>query len=358
MEHPGGAAEAPPPRTNPDLLGHDEVERELLLLWQISRLPHAILFCGPRGIGKATLAFRLARFALARGAGAAVGSLAIDTGSGVFCRVAAGGHADLCTVERIWDAQRRRFRAEITAEQTRGIADFLHLTAAEEGWRVVIVDGAEEMNRSAANALLKILEEPPHLSLLALVSHNPGRLPPTIRSRCRRFRLVALAAPVITALLGRYRPGLNQAEATVLTRLAGGSIGRAIDIADAGGLGLYRTVIGVLSQAPRLDIPRLHGFVDGLVAAEAEAAYRIVGELLSQWVARIATVSLRSRLDAGTDLPGEAEAIARLAAAADPARWAKLRAVIDENFASVRDLNLDRKQAMLGTFFAIADAAR
>src|SRR6516162_2757416 len=110
MDHRGGAEEVGPPRANPVLLGHDEVERELSRLYQASRLPHAILFCGPRGIGKATLAFRLARFVLARGAVVGAESLAIDAGSGVFRRVAAGGHADLCTVERIWDAQRRRLR--------------------------------------------------------------------------------------------------------------------------------------------------------------------------------------------------------------------------------------------------------
>ncbi len=197
----------PAPRANPDLVGHEAAERELLRLYSGRRLPHAILLAGPRGIGKATLAFRFARFLLAQGGDAERPALdlfssvgrrrprsAIDPESGVFRRVAAGGHADLLTVERAWDPRRKRLRGEIVVEDTREIAAFFRLTAAEEGWRVVIVDGAEEMNRNAANAVLKILEEPPDRALLLLVSHNPGRLLPTIRSRCRRLALAPLPA--------------------------------------------------------------------------------------------------------------------------------------------------------------------
>src|SRR5207237_4722457 len=107
--------------------------------------------------------------------------LAIEPDSGVFHPVAAGGHADLLTVERAYDPRRRRLRSEIVVDDTREIATFLRLTPAEGGWRVVIVDGADEMNRNAANALLKILEEPPRQTLLLLVTHSPGRLLPTIR---------------------------------------------------------------------------------------------------------------------------------------------------------------------------------
>ncbi len=204
---------APPPRANPDLVGHEAAERELERLYRAGRLPHAILLTGPRGIGKATLAFRFARFLLAEresrrrtrpsrsfsAASARKPGFAIDPESGVFRRIAAGGHADLLTVERAWDPRRRRLRGEIVVEDTREIAAFFRLTAAEEGWRVVIVDGAEEMNRNAANALLKILEEPPDRALLLLVSHNPGRLLPTIRSRCRRLGMAALPLALTTA---------------------------------------------------------------------------------------------------------------------------------------------------------------
>jgi len=350
----------PAPRANPDLAGHDAAERELRRLWDAGRLPHAILIGGPRGIGKATLAFRLARFVLAEET-AHCGDprgLAIDPTSGVSRRIAAGGHADLLTVERVFDAQRRRLRGEIAVEQTREIAGFLHLTAGEGGWRVAIVDGAEEMNRNAANALLKILEEPPQRALLLLVSHRPGALLPTIRSRCRQFRLEALASPLLGRLLARYRPQLDETETALLTALARGSIGRALEIADSGGLTHYRALAEMLAALPRLDMRRLHAFVDGIAGADAEAAYRMVGELLSQYLGRIAALGAQGFSERAPDLRAESATLQRLAARGSPARWAALRAAIDENLAQVRELNLDRKQAMLGAFFAIAQTAR
>ncbi len=356
-----------PPRANPDLVGHEAAERELEGLFRARRLPHAILLAGPRGVGKATLAFRFARFLLAQGGEAAGGGadrsggsgdqtgLSIDPDNGVFRRVAAGGHADLLTVERAWDPRRKRLRGEIVVEDAREIAGFFRLTAAEEGWRIVIVDGAEEMNRNAANAVLKILEEPPAQALLLLVSHNQGSLLPTIRSRCRRLVLPALSTPLTTRLLCRYRPQLDGAEAEALAALSGGSVGRALDLADAGGLELYRSLIELLAPAAALDMVRLHGLTDRLARADAEEAYRASEELLAQFLARLAA----GRQSATEEIvAGESAAMQRLAAGADPADWAGLREQIDSNFAAARELNLDRKQTMLSTFFAIDEMRR
>jgi DNA polymerase III subunit delta' len=351
------ATEVPAPRANPDLVGHEAAECRLRRLADAGRLPHALLLCGPRGVGKATLAFRLARFLLARGA-ASVSGLGIDPASGVFHRVAAGGHADLLTIERAYDPRRRRLRGEIVVEDAREITGFFRLTAAEEGWRIVIVDGAEEMNRSAANALLKVLEEPPQRALLLLVSHSPGQLLPTIRSRCRRFPLVALERPVVMQLLERYRPDIDRSDASALAALAEGSIGRALELADCDGLALYRSVIEILSQVPRIDIAGLHGIADQLARADAETTYRAGIDLLLQFLARMAAAAARCQLPEAETVGGERVAMQHLAKRADPARWAVLRGEIEQRFIAADDLNLDRKQAMLGAFFAIEELAR
>jgi len=346
------------PRENPDLLGHEHTERELRRLAEGGRLPHALLLTGPRGIGKATLAFRLTRFLLAQPADRADSGLVVDPASNAFRRVASGGHADLLTVERAYDPRRRRRRSDIIVEDVREISGFMRLTAAEEGWRIVIVDGAEEMNRNAANALLKILEEPPHRALLLLISHSPGQLLPTIRSRCRRCPLAALPQPLVVELLERYRTGLESSEAEALARLAGGSIGRAIELGDAGGLALYRSMLDMFAQVPRLDILGLHAFADKLARPDAEDAYRASEELLSQFLARMVVEFARGSVDGDDLLPEEREIMRRLASRADPPQWAAVRDKIGRGFADTDELNLDRKQAILGAFFAIEELAR
>jgi DNA polymerase III subunit delta' len=358
-----------PPRANPDLVGHEAAERELLRLCRSGRLPHAILLAGPRGIGKATLAFRLARFLLAHrrddgpapdplGGSEHQAGLWIPPESGVFHRVAAGGHADLLTIERAWDPRRRRLRSEIVVEDTREITAFFRLTAAEEGWRIVIVDGAEEMNRNAANALLKILEEPPDHSLLLLVSHNPGRLLPTIRSRCRRRELAALPIPQTAQLLRHCRPRLDRPEADALAAVSGGSVGRAVELADAGGLGLYRSVVELLAQAPAIDLGRLHALTDRLARADAEDACRACEELLTRFLARLAADAARGRLGADEIVAGEGAAMRRLAGFAETTRWAGLHEELEAGFLAARELNLNKKQTLLGAFFAIEAMAR
>jgi DNA polymerase III subunit delta' len=378
----GTPAEVPEPRANPDLRGHEAAEAALLEAHHAGKLPHALIIGGPRGVGKATLAFRLARFLMAQSGEAASGpiggeaapglfggesprSLALAPDHPVFRRIAAGGHADLITIERGRDPRNKdRLRGEIVVEDTRGVANFLRLTPAEGGWRIVIVDSADDMNRNAANALLKILEEPPRRSLLILVSHMPGRLLPTIRSRCRKLALKPLPDSEVVRLVARYRPDVAVEDAQALAQLAEGSIGRALDLAASGGLDLYRSLLKLLQALPDIDGPALHGFADRLARAGAEDTYRTVTELLSQFLTRMISRAAHSSAgavgEAGwTDIvPGEGQGMGRLAARRSLDQWVEVWEKVMRLFAQADGLNLDRKQVVLGAFFALEGAAR
>src|SRR6185312_7653291 len=242
-------------RANPELLGQGAAEAELMTAFQSGRLPHAWLICGQGGIGKATLAFRFARYLFA---GARSGSsMATDENDPVFRRVAASGHADLLTVERQFDEDKGRYKMEIAVDDVRKIAPFLHLTAAEGGWRIVVLDGADGMNRAGQNAVLKILEEPPKGALLLLLTERPSALLPTIRSRCRLLTLPPLEDAIVDRMLARHHPDLDAATRAGLLQVAGGSIGRALDIAKHDGLSLLSQFLTIAGGEP-IDWPAAH----------------------------------------------------------------------------------------------------
>jgi hypothetical protein len=192
------AGDAPHPRETSAFFGHADAEAAMLDSYRGGRVPHAWLIGGVTGIGKATLAYRFARFALAHpdptaGTVQAARSLALDADHPIARRVAAQGHPDLLVLERTL-GDTGKLRSVITVDQVRKTVPFFGSTAGEGGWRIVIVDTVDELNAEGENALLKLLEEPPVKSMLLLVTHRPGHVRATLRSRCRRLSLRPLGA--------------------------------------------------------------------------------------------------------------------------------------------------------------------
>lgn len=248
-------AGAPHPRERFDLIGHGAAETELLQAWQANRLPHAILLGGPQGIGKATLAYRLTRFLLSGGRKDAK-DLSLGEDHPISRQVMALSHPDLLVLRRLKEDDKKTMSQVIRVEDTRRITSFFGSTSAYGGWRVCIVDAVEDMNAASANALLKLLEEPPVRALFLLISHTPGRLLPTIRSRCRRLTMKPLqSAEVAQALaaLGRDLPDLDPMQFASAAEASQGSVGRALSLLLGGedGMEILHMTHAILARLPQ-----------------------------------------------------------------------------------------------------------
>jgi DNA polymerase-3 subunit delta' len=369
------------PKENPDLRGHEEAEKILLDGFSGGRLAHAWLISGPQGIGKATLAYRFARYVLANGhpgpggdrdggtdtgglfgdetpaevAGSLPGPLFVAPDHPVFSRISAGGHTDFISVERTLN-DKGKLRSEIVVVDVRAIGRFFAMTAGEGGWRVAVIDCADEMNPSAANAVLKVLEEPPERALLLLVSHNPGRLLATIRSRCRKLALQPLPEETVQSLIAEALPDLDSGDWEALAHLADGSPGRALALAAEGGLELYRDMTGLLETLPRLDITALHAFGARLGKAGADETFRTASNLLRWWLARLILSSSGARTAEGHFTAEEKALMGRLGQAAGLDRWFEVWEKINRLLDKTDHANLDRKQVVLNVFLTLENA--
>ncbi|MBN8543086.1 MAG: DNA polymerase III subunit delta' [Alphaproteobacteria bacterium] len=252
------------PRENPNLIGHEAIEQSFLDEFARGKMHHAYLLCGPKGIGKATFAYRLARFLLSHGAinkpaddtfslfgdapkeaAAPLTGLEMAEDNPIFRRVIAGSHSDLLAIAPLYDEKKKVEKAEINADQAKEVPQFLSLTPAESEWRVVIVDAVDQLNTTAANALLKILEEPPARSILLLVCHTLGDILPTIKSRCRVMRMSAPDLKHFSKILNQIAPDVTSEAHEGLYAMSQGSPGLAIQLNDKNATEIYR---GLLSH--------------------------------------------------------------------------------------------------------------
>jgi len=332
------------PRETPNLFGHREAETALLAAYRSGRIPHAWLIGGAPGIGKATLAYRMARFVLTNRDPQAASvqraeTLAVDPNNHVARQITAGAHGGLLVLERSLN-DRGVMRTVITVDETRETIAFFGSTAAVDGWRVCIVDTVDELNPNAANALLKILEEPPQRSLFLLVSHSPARALPTILSRCRKLPLRPLAADdVIRAASQAAGMAADDPALAEAAEAAEGSVARALTLLGGDALKLQQRTAALLATLPHFDPRELHALGDALGTSDRVALAAFV-DGVDRWIGE----KLRAE-DANANLPR----LARLAEV-----WEKIvRAARD-----TAEYNLERKPLVFSVFGMLAEATR
>ncbi len=331
------------PRETSVLFGHDDAERALLDAYKGGRIPHAWLIGGPPGIGKATLAYRLARFVLAHPdprlpAVQQAASLAVAVDNPVARRIAAQAQGDFLVMERVINEQTGKLYTVIRVEDVRKAVPFFGSTAGEGGWRIAVVDAVDDMQREGANALLKVLEEPPARSLLLLVSHAPGRLLPTIRSRCRRLLLRPLSIPdVARALAAATGRNAEDAEVQDAAAAAEGSVSRAIGLLEGPALALRQRVLELFAQLPNPDPRALHALGDALGGSEPQTLATFM-DMVNGW--------LSAQVSGGSRPARQAAHTAEV--------WEKVnRAARD-----VETYNLERKPLVFAVFGLLAETAR
>src|SRR3954469_11392750 len=315
------------PRETFALVGQDDALRRAARALRSGRSPRATLITREPRVGKATFAYRIARYLLAYGAtDAGPEDLSVPPDHTAARQVAAQSHPGLLVLKRTINPKTGKLRTDLIVDEVRRLADFFGMTSGAGGWRMAIVDTADDMNDNAANALLKMLEEPPAGAMLLLLSNTPGRLLPTIRSRCQRLDLRPLDETSLEKALARYLPETSASERASLARLSGGSIGAALTLATGDGAALAGEADRLIESARSPDLLALLDLGERLWRIR-DGLEMFGGFLLESLSARI-----RARARAGD---GNLQA------------WVALLARLEEDFSRAVGLNLEPRQTLL-----------
>jgi DNA polymerase-3 subunit delta' len=344
VPEPDRLEDAPHPREQTAFFGHAEAQGAFLDAIASGRLHHAWLIGGPEGIGKATLAYRVARFLLAHGGAlpAGVTDLAVEPNHPAARQVAARSHPDLAIVRRSLRKDGKGYSAEIAVDHVRRALDLFTSTAGKGGYRVCVVDAADDLNASSGNALLKVIEEPPPRSIFLIVSHSPQRLLPTIRSRCRRLQLRPLGDANLRSViksLGSPWAELEDEALTPAIAVAEGSVRRAIEMLDEDKSAIVAGTNALLDELPRLNIKRALQLAEKVAPRGGEGEIQLALDTAMAWVSK----GLEARASAGA------------------ARLAPLVEVCEKTARAAREaeiFNLDRRPVVISLFGDLADAIR
>ena len=333
----------PEPSENPRLFGHDEPASMLSAAYRAGKLPHALLLSGPRGIGKATLAFRLAYHLLSypKHEAAPTGLAMPDSSSALFRQIALGAHPAVLHLTRPANEKTKGFKTVVTVDEVRRVNRFLAMTSHDGGCRVVIVDPADDMNTNAANALLKNLEEPPSLTVFVLISHSSGGLLPTIRSRCQTVRLSPLDQDTLTAALSALdvSPPADESGRTALWARSGGSVRMAILLTQYGGLEIAEAT-DTLAHANTPDIAGTHRLADAVSGRDGAVQFDLFNQHVLDLLAGAASEAA---------LNGDMQRANRHSLG-----WQEARLAIEQAWT----YNLDRKQHALNMIARLQDTFR
>lgn len=333
------------PRDTLELIGQQEAEGLFLQAWAGGRMPHAWLLSGPKGIGKATLAFRIARFLLAE-AGRNAATLEVDMEQPSIRRVQSRSHTDLLVLESVDGG-------DISVDEARGVNEFLALTPAEGAWRIVIIDSIDAMNRNAANALLKTLEEPPARTVMLLISHNPGGLLPTIRSRCRMLKLKPLSREDFGRIVERHAPDVDEELLASYHILSGGSPGVALFLLEQEALALYHAFLDLFASGkPAPEWHKAHALADQLAGKQDAARFEVAQYVLQYLFCQLIRISGGQGVEEEL-LEGEVSVLGHIAAFHSVDEWLTLGEQASTLLHDVRRIYLDRKQVLINIITAL-----
>jgi len=333
----------PEPSENPHLFGHREAASMLASAYHAGKLPHALLLAGPLGAGKATLAFHLANHLLKfpRHESAPTDLATPEPDSGLFRQIAIGAHPSVVHLTRPWDEKNKKFKTVVSVDEIRRVSRFLSMTSHDGGYRVVIVDPADDMNTNAANALLKNLEEPPSRTVFILVSHSPGGLLPTIRSRCQMVRLLPLEKADLISALSQFdiQPPADEAGRDALSERSGGSVRMAVLLTQYGGLEIAEAM-DAMARSATTDIAGAHRLADAVAGRDRAIQFDIFNRHVLDLFAEAAS---QAALEGDMRRAGGYSRI-----------WEESRVAIEET----GTYNLDRKQHALNMIQRLQDTFR
>jgi DNA polymerase-3 subunit delta' len=337
------------PRKQRMLFGHAGQAASLAQAARLGRLHHGLLLTGPQGVGKATLGWRLARALLSHHAA----DIPDDLGSPAHDRAALMidglAHPDVMVIRRPWDDKAKRHKTEIPVDEIRRLSGFFGRHAAQGGWRIAIVDAADDMNRAAENALLKTLEEPPPKALLILIAHAPGALLPTTRSRCRHVRLRPLDDTTMAAAVAALDPAGKDSGGDVISALAEGAPGRALALGQGDALALYADAVRLLSSLSRPDLGVVTTIADRLAKPAAAVQFKLFVDLLGQLL-RWMVVAKAGRPEALARLGKDGQILLAATRISQLERWTALWDSLSAAFARAEALNLDKRHALTEAF--------